>query len=409
MPNLLPILSLISLAAAIFIGCWRRVNIGLLSIGFAFLIGCFGADLPPTRIVSGWPLRLFFMLLGMTLLFGIAAGNGTLSLLAGRCVAITRGRTRLLPPVFFLLAGVLAAVGPGNIAICALLLPIALTVASERKISPLLMATMVIAGANAGGLSPIAPTGIIGVTLARESGLEIGWMVFTRQIIGQSIMAATLYMVFGGFRLPNQPRVASEDRPPFRFPQWATLVILAGVVFAVIAGRWDLGLTAFSGAVILLLLRAAEEKSAMNAVPWSTLVLVCGVGMLVSTVQEVGGIDLLTRLLARGMTGSTAAPIMALIGGTLSVVSSASGVVMPTLIPTAAGLAVEVGANPARIISAIIIGAHVVTNSPISTLGALAIASAGPAVDRDRLFRNLLALALAGLVYAALLVYVGIV
>lgn len=402
------ILSLLSLAAAIGVGCWRRVNIGLLSIGFAFAIGVFVAGRPPAEVIAGWPLRLFFLLMGITLLFGMAAANGTLALLAGKCVALVRGRTRGLPPAFFVMSGVLAALGPGNIAVCALVLPIAMTVASKHGIPPLLMATMVIAGANAGGLSPIAPTGVIGVELSRQQGLEIGLEVFGRQIAGQTILAATLYFLLGGHRLPSRAGHAETALPAFNARQWTTAGVLALVVFAVLYGRWDLGLTAFSGAALLLLLRLSDESTAVRAVPWSTLILVCGVGMLISVSEQAGGIELLVRFLSRVMTARTAAPVMALIGGVLSIVSSASGVVMPTLIPAAPGLAAEIGGDPARIIAALIMGAHVVTNSPISTLGALAVSSAGPDVDRERLFRDLFALSLAGLGYAALLVFIGL-
>ncbi len=406
--NFAAVISLLGLATAIFVGFWRRVNIGLISIVFAFFIGVVLAGKTPADIVAGWPMRLFFMLLGMTLLFGIAAANGTLTLLARKCVVIVRGHNRLLPPVFFLLSGVLAALGPGNIAVCVLVLPIAMTVAAEHRIPPLLMATLVIAGANAGGLSPIAPTGIIGVTLAGAQGLDIGLQIFTRQIAGQSILAATLYFSLGGHRLPAGQAASEASAPALSPRQVITIGVLLMVVAAVVIGRWDLGLTAFTGVTVLLLLRTADENTAFGTVPWSTLVLVCGVGLLVNLSQEIGGIELLTRLLARWMNARTAAPIMALIGGVLSIVSSASGVVMPTLIPAAPGLAAEVGADAARIIAALIMGAHVVTNSPISTLGALAVASAGNTVDRARLFRDLFVLSLAGLGYAALLVFIGL-
>ncbi|MCA1808806.1 MAG: hypothetical protein LC725_05035, partial [Lentisphaerae bacterium] len=312
-------------------------------------------------------------------------------------------------PVFFLLAGILAAMGPGNISTCALLLPIAMAISSVHNISPLLMATMVISGANAGGLSPIAPTGIIGVTLSRELGLDIGMRVFSKQIIGQSIFATTLYFLLGGHRLSSGPLVQRTRIEPFTRMHHLTMGVLLLVVLAIIFGRWDIGMTAFSGTVILLLLGAADEKSVFQGAPWSTLILVCGMGVLVHVSEQAGGIDLLTRILARFMNVHTAGPIMAVIGGVLSIVSSASGVVMPTLIPTVPGLAAEVGGDPASIIAAIIMGAHVVTNSPISTLGALAISSAGRNVDRNLLFRNMLLVGICGLGYAALIVFLGLV
>ena len=181
------------------------------------------------------------------------------------------------------------------------------------------------------------------------------------------------------------------------------------MVIGIIFGRWNIGLAAFLGAAILLVLRTANEDEAIASIPWSTLILVCGVGMLINVCREAGGIELLTKLLATFMNKRTVGPVMALTGGVMSIVSSASGVVMPTLIPTVSNLVIKIGGSPASVISAIIMGAHVVTNSPLSTLGALAIASAGKEVDKEALFRGLLILAILGLVYAACIVYIGIV
>ena len=191
--------------------------------------------------------------------------------------------------------------------------------------------------------------------------------------------------------------------------QTTTVVVLLAVVGCIVGLGWDIGLTAFTGSVLLLFLRAADEVEVFRAVPWTTIVLVCGVTVLVKVAEQAGGIALLSELFTRIMDEGTAAPVMALVGGTLSLVSSASGVVLPTLIPTVPGLVAETGGDPTRIISAIVMGAHMVTNSPISTLGALAVASAGYGVDRERLFRQLFLVGILGIFYAALIVYLGVV
>ena len=407
-------ISIVAIIVAIAVGTLGRVNVGLVSIAFAFVIGRFMVGLAPSEIVGGWPLGLFFMLLGMTLLFGIARVNGTLAILAERAVAATVGETRLIPPIFFLMSGVIAAAGAGNIVVCAIVLPIALTVAVDHRISPLLMATMVIAGSNAGGLSPLAPTGIIANTLSADQGFDIAAGIFTKQIIGQTILAFLLYFLLGGHRLgdggPTPDGDGATGAPrSLDAAQKTTVAVLLGVVVCIVGLGWDIGLTAFAGAVVLLFLRAASEVQAFQAIPWVTIMLVCGVTVLVKVAERAGGIDLLSQAFTRIMNEATAAPVMALIGGTLSLVSSASGVVLPTLIPTVPGLVAETGGDSTRIISAIVMGAHMVTNSPISTLGALAVASAGFGVDRERLFRQLFLVGIAGIFYAAVIVWVGIV
>ena len=402
------LISLIVLVMAIAIGYFMKLNTGIVSIGFAFLIGTFLVGLEAKQIIGGWPLKLFFVLLGMTFLFSIAGVNGTLKLVAQKVIYVTGGNRKLIPIAFFVMSGILAAIGPGNIAICALILPIAMAVSSEEKISPLLMATMVIAGANAGGLSPIAPTGIIGVTLAKEQGLNIGMQVFLKQIIGQSILAVILYFFLKGHRLKSN-KGTLHIPSSFNKKQNITIGVILLVVIGIIFGRWNIGLSAFLGAAILLVLRTANEDEAIASIPWSTLILVCGVGMLVNVCRESGGIELLTEILSTFMNKQTVGPVMALTGGVMSIVSSASGVVMPTLIPTVSKLVIKIGGSPTTVISAIIMGAHVVTNSPLSTLGALAVASAGKEVNKEALFRGLLILAILGLVYAACIVYIGIV
>ncbi len=405
-----PVLSIVAIVAAIAIGTLRGVNIGLVSIAFAFAIGFFLVGLPAGEIVAGWPLNLFFMLLGMTLLFGVARVNGTLGLLAEKMVRATLGHTRLIPPAFFLLSAVIAAFGAGNIVVCAMVLPIAMTVSVDHRISPLLMATMVIAGSNAGGLSPIAPTGIIAHSLSAEQGFDIAASIFYKQVIGQSILAVILYFVLRGHRLEKRSEAPLErGGAPFAWAQLMTIAVLLLVVGGIVFMGWDIGLTAFAGTVLLLFLGVANEGEVFRSIPWGPIVLVCGVTVLVNVADGAGGIDLLSQQLTRLMDDHTAAPIMALIGGTLSLVSSASGVVLPTLIPTVPGLVSETGGDPAQIISAIVMGAHMVTNSPISTLGALAVASAGYAVDREKLFNQLFLVGIVGLVYAALIVYLGIV
>ncbi len=404
------LLSITAVFVAIIVGYFLKVNIGMLSISFAFFIGHFLLGLPSREVISGWPLNLFFMLFAMTFLFGIAQANGTLKLIADNVVRLTGGRRRLIPPAFFIMSGVLAALGAGNISICALVLPIAMSLASEQRISHLLMATMVIAGANAGGLSPIAPTGIIGVTLAEEIGFDdIGFAIFYKQIIAQALLATVLYFLLKGHQLSNITVNQKLQNQSFSKTQKITVAVFTFVISAILFAQWDIGLTAFTGAVILLTLKVADEKEALKGVPWSTIILVCGVGMLVRVAEHAGGIEIMADTLSSIMTEGTAGPIMAVIGGILSIVSSASGVVMPTLIPAVPEIVESVGGDTVQIISAIIMGAHVVTNSPISTLGALAVASAGPDVDKDKLFKNLLLFAVIGLLYAAFIVYIGVV
>ena len=75
--------------------------------------------------------------------------------------ALRRGNVGVMPMMFFLLSFVLASIGPGNIASTAIIAPMGMAVAGQVGIPAFLMAIMIGNGANAGSLSPIAPTGVI--------------------------------------------------------------------------------------------------------------------------------------------------------------------------------------------------------------------------------------------------------
>jgi hypothetical protein len=111
------------------------------------------------------------------------------------------------------------------------------------------------------------------------------------------------------------------------------------------------------------------------------------------------------------MTENTAAPIMALIAGLMTCVSSATGVVMPTLFPTINGIVQELhgSVSPVEIMQAIqaaAIGA--VPYSPLSALGAMAMASLPESVDSKKLFTQLIFTAIGALIWTMLLTFLGV-
>ena len=82
--------------------------------------------------------------------------------------------------------------------------------------------------------------------------------------------------------------------------------------------------------------------------------MVLAVGAMLNIVDEMGGIDLLSAGMSAIMTKSTATPIMGMSAGLLSFVSSALGVVYPTMMPMCADIAAEVGGvNPVALMAAL--------------------------------------------------------
>jgi di/tricarboxylate transporter len=275
------------------------------------------------------------------------------------------------------------------------------------------MAIMLGNGANAGGLSPLAPTGIIARDLMARAGMPgTGWANYFNTLAAQSAVAFAGYLLFGGLALLRGGKEADPGlsaRPdPFTRAQWLTLAVIGALVVSALLLKVDVGMGAFVGAAILSLARAADEEQAIQCMPWGVILMVSGVTVLVEVMAKTGGLELFTELLARlsGPTYVTGA--IALVTGIISVYSSSSGVVLPTFLPTIPGLVEKLaGGNPLMIAYSINVGAHLVDVSPLSTMGALCLAVAAPQEDRPALFRKLMAwgwsMALVGAVVCQLL------
>jgi Na+/H+ antiporter NhaD/arsenite permease-like protein len=393
------LLSLLALLAVVVISCFSSINIGFLSLALAFLIGHLGGGLPVKTIVAGFPASLFLTLVGVTLLFTQSHANGTLDKVAARAVALARGNAGLIPIVFFVLAAGLATIGPGNIATAALLAPVAMEIAGRAGIPGFLMAIMLANGANAGGLSPLAPTGIIARDLMARAGMPgTGWANYFNTLAAQSFVAFAGYFLFGGLALlrcpPKEEADASESRrnEPFNHKEWLTLAVVGALVLSVLVWGVDVGMGAFVGAAILSLARAADDEKVIKAMPWGVIVMVTGVTVLVEVLAKTGGLELFTHALARLAGPTYVTGVIAFVTGVISVYSSSSGVVLPTFLPIVPGLVEKLGGgNPLMIAYSINVGAHLVDVSPLSTLGALCLAVAAPCEDRAALFRKLMA------------------
>ena len=72
----------LALAVSIAIGRVRKINIGLVAIPFAYIIGAFFMHMKPSDVIDLWPSHIFFAILAISLFFGFAMANGTLAEIA---------------------------------------------------------------------------------------------------------------------------------------------------------------------------------------------------------------------------------------------------------------------------------------------------------------------------------------
>jgi di/tricarboxylate transporter len=400
-----------ALVLAVVLSCTTTINVGILSLALALIVGLVG-HMRPAEVLAGFPADLLVTLVGVTLLFSIAEVNGTLARLTERAVRLCRGHAGVLPVMFFLLGFVIATIGAGATPASALLAPPAMAIAARAQVPPLLMVIMTGNGALAGTLSPFAPTGIVAHGVMRRIGLGgVEWQTFGYNALAHALVGIVGFLLLGGFRLfrtgagraAAAPGVAAE---PFEGRHWATTAAIGALIVAVAGFELDVGMVTLTCAAALILLRAADETRAIQRMPWAVILMVTGVSVLVALLGKTDGLTLISDGIAAVSTPQTIEPVTAFGTGLVSVYSSTSGVVLPAFLPMAPALAERLGGiSPLSIAWSMNVSASLVDLSSLSTVGALYIASAAPGTDTRRLFNQLLAWGLAMTLVGAALCY----
>ena len=379
------LLSLGFLLLAIMLGFIRKMNTGLLCIAFALLLGRM-AGISDAEIIKGFNASLFLKLLGVTYLFSLAQINGSLDLLAQKVISLAGKRVYLIPIIIYVFSIILAALGPGSVPTMAIMMVFSMSLAAEMKISPVLLSTLTVLGACAGGLSPLAATGIIGANLCAEFGLTgIENDFLMNGILSFTIYAVIVYILLGGYKLRSAAVEQKKEVPCFNKRQLTTIAGIIGMVLMVMLLRINVGLVSFAVAAVLSFLRVSDETKAIKHIPWNTLLLITGVGVLMQLIIDLGGIKVLSDILVSLMSAKSAAAVMGLTSGIMSWFSSSSGVVMPTLLPTVPHVAQQLGGvNEFELASSITTISHVAAISPLSTGGALALAAYASAANANQ-------------------------
>ena len=405
-------ISVAALVLAITLSCTTAINVGVLSLALALVIGVWLADMTPAQVLEGFPIDLFATLVGVTLLFAIAETNGTLARVTQRAVRLCRGHAGTLPVMFFLVGFVVATIGAGATPASALLAPPAMAVAARAGVPPLLMAIMAGNGALAGTLSPFAPTGIVANNRMADIGLAgYEWHTFAYNALAHALVGIGGFLLFGGWKLFRRGAGSAnaaevEKAEPFDARHWITVLGIVALIVPVAFFRLNVGMVALIVAAALVLLRTVDEAKAIARMPWGVILMVTGVTVLIALLEETQGLDLISGGITSLATPTTIEPLAGFGVGLVSVYSSTSGVVLPTFLPMVPEIATDLGGlDPLPIALSMNVAASLVDLSSLSTGGALFIAGAAGFADTRKLFNQLLAWGMSMTLVGAVLCY----
>ena len=411
----LGLLSLILLLAAIVLGFTRKANVGIVCIGFAMVLTLlFPGQVKAKDVIAGFSTSLFVQMAGVMYLFAIINANGTLELMAKKCVNVVPAK--LIPLVLFLLGMVLSAVGPGSIPCLAIIPVIAIPLAVNAGINPIMCAIIGDMGAMAGRMSPLTPEAAVVRSLMEEQGMNGNTVpIMLCTALTCVITAVIVYVYYKGWKVnKSETSEQKEALPAFSWMQWMSLACLLILAVGVLFLGWNVGLTGFMLGSLLIIAGCGTEKKAIGGVPWGVIIMVLGVGMLMNVIKLSGGIDILVEALESVMGPKSAAPVMAITAGFMSFFSSGLGVVFPSLVPICGSLASSIGADGVLLVAMVVIGGTIAGYTPISTTGALIMAgvaqqeNAEERFPQNKLFVELFAVSFLNIAVLALLSITGI-
>lgn len=413
----LSIVSVIALFVAIALGFFKKSNVGIMCISFAFIISvAFG--IKTSDVIKGFSSSLALTMIGVTYLFSIINANKTLEISANKLVRLVGKQTYLIYITMYVVGFLICAVGPGAIPTLAIIPVLAVPVALSSGINPILLSVIGQIGVQSGRMTKINPEGILVIDLLEKQGLSTNLMpMMYCLILCELVLLVFVFIYFKGWKF-NKIITQSEKKDTlsqnFNTNQIISLIGLGVLIICATVFNLNVGLTAFAIGSFLIVLGVGKEQQSIKSIPWNIILLVLGVGILMNIITISGGIKLLSNGLQSVMGPKTASAIMTLVAGIMSFFSSGLGVVFPTLIPTATTIASNLGgASAIELVAAVVVGGTIAGYSPISTAGSLIMVAVSQEEEykelypENKMFVQLFVVAIAGVVVSTTIALVG--
>ncbi len=415
---MLGILIVAAIVLAVFLGYKTKINTGFFCIVFAYLIGCFAVGLKTKDVIGMWPTSTMFVIISVSLFYNFAALNGTLEKLSGSLLYACRKFPGMLPFALFFVAVILSVMGAAYFTVLAFLAPITMAICEESKMDKLTGAVAINCGALAGGNFPTAALGVIfrGLMDTAYEGAGLPALADTfgpeMKVFGLAIVFSLILIAIFRFGFKSNREIGKGvtfKKPEAYDPKQKTTLRLMLIMMAVVlifpllkllfpsvgfiktvAGKIDVGLVAFIFTVIGLLLNLAPQKDIIAKVPWNTILMIAGAGMLIGVAVKAGTIEAVSHWIGNNVPTFLVPIAFSFIGAFMSFFSSTTGVVCPALFPLIPGIAAATGLNPITLFACTILGAQSSAISPFSSGGSLILGSYGNDEERNQLFNRLL-------------------
>ena len=424
----LVIFCFISIFLSIYLSKKTKLNTGLFAIAFSYVLGGFLMNMSANELISNFSVKILFLLMSISLFYGYASANGTLEALASRIIYHFRKYPAVLPFVLYVVCFLMGAFGAAAPVVCSLMAPVCFAISAQTGIHPIIMTVLIASGSGAGNCVPWSSAGaiicgILADTVFADQAVGLTMKICLNFFLGGLLNLLVIYFGFKGFRTAELTMEKPRDLTPKQLQ--TLIVILSALALLVVPGmvqivapnpvtkylasHINLQLLSIIGAIVGGVLDLADSRMILKEhVPWSVMLTVCGISMLLGVASKAGAMDMVVEFLGGNVSTPLVCLTFVLIGGFLSFFTGGVTVVIPMLVPIAVSVFEARGGNLTLLASSAALGGLITAMSPFSTGGSLIAAAIPEKEDSGRLINLQLAITFVGWALFAVFAAVGL-
>lgn len=395
-PVTLLIVCIVLVAACVFIGNKLSINIGLLALPVTYIVSVFLMGNSVKDTVAFWPTSTMFTVVSLCLFFGYVNETGAANKIASILLYKTRNYPALLPFTIMLIAVVLTSTGANPFAVAAICCPLVFNICERTGKNAILGFAMFTCGTNMMCYVPWSAGYAVQVGVITNGELAEGvgtYMtgVFLGYLVFFFICGLLMYILLKG---PTYMTSRNDLTPPEPFDKkQRTALVLVVIMVAVIilptaaatitgnkaikafSRQIDVGFVATVLAAVSAVMKLGDTKNVIvKQVPWTTIIMICGVGMLINVAAAGGAIEVVGDWIGTSIPKLLVLPMLFLVGGILSMFVSTNNVAIPTLFAIVPAIVTASGLNPLIIYITIAVGCSSTGCFPFSGSGSFALA-----------------------------------
>ena len=410
---------------SLVIGNKTKINSGFISLVFAYIIGVFVLGLKGDVIIGYWPVKVMVQMIAILGFYGFANLNGTMKLLALKIIYPFRNKPAVMPFIILFVTMFIGLIA-GGAAVNGFMPTLAFSIAIAAGWDTGLFAACCCLGAVVGSAWPMSQTGVMIVGALEEAGVanveSIGWatgliswaMLFVFEII--------VYFVFKGYK--NKKVEMNEKPGAFNAEQKKTLAVIIVVVallvipsifnvlapqtaLAKLSSKIHLSLICVVGMVVCAFMKLGNiEEVIKKRIPWSMIMTICGIYVLVSVMTNQGASKYLAELVSANVPKVFIIPLLTFFAGALSFFSSFFST-FPILFPLFPAIVENTGLSMVMLVTCCFFGSIATSISPFSNGGMNVLSQCpDPEVQKKQYFTQIY-LAVGCLVYSIVIGFVA--